>query len=188
MAYYDPQCIERLRFIRHAKTRHRLSVNEILALLKKNNDEVPPWFELDGLIFDTAGDPTIDVQALCLATGLSSAQVDELTEARLLLPMEQGRFDSKDTAAAVILAQAMELGVSSDDCSYYPELGREIVDREMALRHRATCRLSPQQDADLTAFLVRLARVLRTYVIDRLFQLRVAAIADPKSAAGGQNV
>jgi hypothetical protein len=50
----------------------------------------------------------------------------------------------------------------------------------MALRNRMTGRLSYQQDAAATTQMVQNARMCRAYIIDRLFQHRLAAMKDLK--------
>ena len=78
--------------------------------------------------------------------------------------------------------EAFNFGIRTRDLSYYAELGETIVDREMALRNRMTGRLPYQNDAAATIQMVKNARMCRAYVIDRLFQHRVAAMKDLKDA------
>lgn len=75
---------------------------------------------------------------------------------------------------------ALDQGIRAEDLSYYAELGEKIVDREMALRNRMTGGLPYPQDAAATTRMVKNARMCRAYVIDRLFQRRVAAMKDLK--------
>jgi hypothetical protein len=67
-----------------------------------------------------------------------------------------------------------------EDIKYYVELGEKIVDQEMALRRRMTGHLPDEEDAALTIEMVKSARMCRAYIIDRLFQHRVAAMRDLK--------
>jgi hypothetical protein len=55
-------------------------------------------------------------------------------------------------------------------------LGEKIVDQEMALRNQMTGRLPYQQDAAATTKMAKNARMCWAYVIERLFQHRVAAM------------
>jgi hypothetical protein len=59
-------------------------------------------------------------------------------------------------------------------------LGEKIVDQEMALRNQLTGRLPIKQDAAAATNMAKNARMCRAYVIDRLFQHRVAAIKSLK--------
>ena len=56
----------------------------------------------------------------------------------------------------------------------------------MAIRKRLTHHLPYDEDAALTIELVKSARMMRAYIIDRLFQRRVAAMTDLKAAEEGQ--
>ena len=67
-----------------------------------------------------------------------------------------------------------------EDLVYYIELGEKIVDHEMRLRRRMTHHLPHDQDAAMSMELVKDARMTRAYIIDRLFQHRVATMRDLK--------
>ncbi|MCU0591876.1 MAG: hypothetical protein MUC57_10420 [Desulfobacterales bacterium] len=56
----------------------------------------------------------------------------------------------------------------------------------MALRNRMTGRLPYQNDAAATIQMVKNTRMCRAYVIDRLFQLRVAAMKDLKETPAAE--
>jgi hypothetical protein len=61
-------------------------------------------------------------------------------------------------------------------------IGEKIVDHEIGLRNRMTGRLLYQPDAAAGTRMVTNARMCRAYIIDRLFQLRVAAMKELKEA------
>ena len=65
-------------------------------------------------------------------------------------------------------------------------MGEKIVDQEMALRNQMTGGLPYPQDAAATTKMVKNARMCRAYVIDRLFQQRVAAMKDLKEQPAPQ--
>lgn len=182
-AYYDPACIERIRLIQQMQERHRLTLSEIKRCLDDEDRGTDPgaYLELDEEVFGPRKPRALlDAGGFCRETGLSAGQLDELIRARLLLPLEAGRFDAGDVGMARMYLGAFKLGVRAADLSYYAALGDQIVDREMALRTRMTGHLPYQQDAAATTQMVRNARMCRAYVIDRLFQHRVAAMKDLK--------
>jgi DNA-binding transcriptional MerR regulator len=185
MAYYDRSCVERAAFIRDMQTRHRLPLDKIRNLLgmRDQGQEVAPLVDLLHIVF---GEPRelMDLKALCAASGLTPAQVKGLRQARLLLPLSEDGFDQQDLAAALNFAGGLSRGLTSGDLAFYPELGQQIVDREMALRQRLTRDLPLEQDAALTMGMVQVARATRAYVIDRLFQLKVASHRDLKNEGG----
>jgi DNA-binding transcriptional MerR regulator len=187
MAYYDPACVERIRFIQHLQNRQRLSLAEIRSLLESDDrgPDLSIYLELNDIIFGAkAPGPLLGAEDFCRDTGLTPAQLDVLRDARLLLPLEENRFDSQDIAMGGLYARTLGLGIRIADLKYYVTLGEKIVDREMALRHRLTGELPYPQDAATTIAMVKSARMCRAYVIDRLFQHRVAAMPDLKEQEG----
>ena len=183
MAYYDPACVERIRLIQQMQERHRLTLSEIKHCLDDTDrgKDLGVYLELNEEVFGPGGPrPLLDPKAFCRETGLSAGQLEELQQANLLLPLEEGRFDAEDISMGRMYAGAFNFGIRAGDLSYYAELGAKIVDHEMALRNRMTGRLPYQQDAAATTQMVKNARMCRAYIIDRLFQHRVAAMKDLK--------
>ncbi len=178
LAYYDQVCVERIRLIRKLQRHHRLSLAEIKELLDKRDSDadLSLLLELKELIFQNGGDETWDREGFLRATGLEPEHLERLEKAELLSPLVPGRYDRLDVAMGRIYAWGAAIGVKVEDISFYAELGRLMVDREMELRHRLTKRLSFDQNAALTLEMVKAARATRAYVIDRLFQHRVASL------------
>jgi hypothetical protein len=77
-------------------------------------------------------------------------------------------------------------GLGSEDMTEYVAMCDKIVDHEMAIRKRLTHHLPYAEDAALTIELVKSARMMRAYIIDRLFQSRVAAMTDLKDSQEGK--
>jgi DNA-binding transcriptional MerR regulator len=189
MAYYEPGCIDRIRLIQHLQRRHRLALAEIKQMLDltPRNDDLARRLELNDIIF---GRPqpadSLNLKDFCRETGLDARQVRALLTARLLLPLEKDRFDREDVNLGSMYARALAAGVKVGDLTYYVELGEKIVDHEMALRRRLTHHLPEAEDAALTIELVKNARMSRAYIIDRLFQQRVAAMQHLKDEEKSQ--
>jgi DNA-binding transcriptional MerR regulator len=183
MAYYDPACVDRLRHIQRLQKRHRLSLGEIRRMLEEHPDplDLSLGLELNDIVFGRGRpDQQVRSREFLRRTGLSRAQLALLLEARLLQPLERGRFDPEDIEMGRMYRQALEAGVRAGDLSYYVEFGEMIVDREMALRSRLTGPLPYPEDAARTIEMVENARRCRSYVIDRLFQHRVASMRNLK--------
>ena len=178
MAYYSPDCVERITFIKVLQSKYRLSLAMIKKFLEEglSGPELDPILELRSFIF---GEPEtrelLDREAFCRATGLTVPEVEEWQRAGLLLPLDSDRFDAEDLAIGRILRGCRELGITPAEASFYPRLAREIVDHEMALRDRLIQGLSLEDNATRTLELTRSARALRPYIIDRIFQRRVLA-------------
>ena len=185
MAYYDPVCVERVKLIQQMQEHHRLTLSEIKRCLEDRDrgNDLGVYLELDEEVFGPGGHRRLlDTKAFRGETGLSASQLEELQQARLLLPLEEGRFDVEDVRMGRMYLDALNFGIRPGDLSYYSELGERIVDHEMALRNRMTGRLTYPQDAAATTRMVKNARMCRAYIIDRLFQHRVAAMKDLKDA------
>ena len=183
MAYYAEECIDRIRFIQDLKRRHRLSLSEIRQVLrsKEKEGDLRVYVGLNEIVFGNhPADEALDRQAFCEETGLTDAQVTELLSERLLLPLEPDRFDSDDVSAGIMFAAAFANGIQMKDLTYYVTLGEKIIDHEMALRNKLTHHLPYEEDAAFTMEMVKRARMSRAYIIDRLFQHRVAAMPDLK--------
>jgi DNA-binding transcriptional MerR regulator len=183
MAYYDPVCISRIQYIQHLQRRHRLSLSEIKQMLDQKGQDLDfsIFNELDTIIFGRIQDKRLlNASDFCATTGLSRKQLKGLLKARLLLPLQKDRFDPQDIGMGKMYASVLALGLGSDDMTEYVELCEKIVDHEMAVRKRLTHHLPYDEDAALTIELVKSARMMRAYIIDRLFQGRVAAMEDLK--------
>jgi DNA-binding transcriptional MerR regulator len=183
MAFYDPDCIERIRLIRQMQERHRLTLFEIKRFLDEqgNGPGLGATIKLNREIFGSERPRRLlDAHAFCRKTGLSTRQLEELQQARVLLPLEEGRYDAEDVGMGRMILDAFGLGIRAEELAYYAELGEKIVDREMALRNKITASLPYTEDAAATTRMVKNARMCRSYIIDRLFQHRVAAMKDLK--------
>jgi DNA-binding transcriptional MerR regulator len=183
MAYYDPACVERIKLIQQMQERHRLTLSEIKHCLddEDRGSELGVYLELNEEVFGhRRPGRLLDAKAFCRETGLNAGQLEELQRMRLLLPLNEGRFDAQDVSMGRMYRDAFNFGIRARDLSYYADVGEKIVDREMALRNQMTGRLPYQQDATATTKMVKNARMCRAYVIDRLFQQRVAAMKDLK--------
>jgi DNA-binding transcriptional MerR regulator len=185
MAYYDPACVGRIQYIQHLQRRHRLSLSEIKQMLtQKGRDlDFSIFNELDTIIFgQMQGTRLLNASNFCATTGLRRQQLKDLLEAKLLLPLQEDRFDPQDIGMGKMYATVSAFGLSSEDMTEYVALCEKIVDHEMAIRKRLTHHLPYDEDAALTIELVKSARMMRAYIIDRLFQSRVAAMNDLKNS------
>jgi DNA-binding transcriptional MerR regulator len=177
MAYYDPACIERIKFIKTMQSRYAFPLGKIKMILarKDQGKDTASLIELSETIFGNADGALLDKAAFRDATGLSSEQVKALIETKLLLPLQTGQYNEQDVTIGRIYAQGLALGITVSDMAFYAVAAKQIVDEEMRLRARFTADLPEDQDAGLTQRLVQSARATRNYVIDRTFQRRIAA-------------
>lgn len=176
MAYYDPACVERAKFIKKVQGTYSFPLEKIKIMLAAMDDgeDIAPFVELDAVVFGTRRGPEKDQASFQEATGLTSDQVADLLAANLLLPLKEGVFTQDDIDAGRAFAACFSRGLHTNDLVFYAEAAKEVVDHEMHLRRRLTGHLPDDQDARITADLTRGARALRNYVMDRVFQRRVA--------------
>lgn len=176
MAYYDESCVERARLVKRLQSQHRLPLTKIRVILKAQDQGHDPeaFIALGQEVFGREQGPLLNKKEFLRQSGLSRKALEDFQDAGLLLPLEPGRFDPQDLAMGRLLAGALSRGMGPEDLAFYHRLGSKIVDEEMALRLRITNGLPPTADAEVTLALTQAARATRGYVIDRLFQHRVA--------------
>ncbi|MGD0843202.1 MAG: MerR family transcriptional regulator [Geobacteraceae bacterium] len=182
MAYYDRACIERIEFIRAMQEKYAFPLRKIKMLLshRERGMDVTPLIELSATIFGDADALTLNEAEFCRATGLNFREVRKLIKNGLLVPLEKGIFNQPDVEVCGMYAKCFALGAGAADLSFYAEAAKMIVDMEMRLRSKLTAHLPEEQDAEVTRRLVLGARVVRNYVIERVFQQRVASAGDLK--------
>ncbi|MCX5817423.1 MAG: MerR family transcriptional regulator [Proteobacteria bacterium] len=176
MAYYDPVCIERIRFIKDLQNRYSFPLSKIKTILASRDQgkDVNRLIELNEIIFGSGSSASLDEAAFCTSTGLNREQVKDLMHNGLILPVEKGIFNEQDVAVGTLYARGFALGIKASDLAFYAETAKGVVDKEMRLRQRLTGNLPETQDAELTGHLVQAARMIRNYVFERFFQQRVA--------------
>ena len=186
MAYYDPACVERIKFIKSLQGKYSFPLSKIKLLLSSRDQgkDVTPMIELNEVIFSGHEEPSLGRDEFCAATGLSSGQTAELVSKGLLVPLEDDRFNRYDVGVGTVYAKGFSAGLTATDFVFYAESAKKIVDGEMALRHRLTGHLPEEEDARATMELVRAARTIRNYVLDRSFQARVTSFKDLKGEDG----
>lgn len=174
MAYYDASCVDRVLFIKKMQANHRLPLSQIKQILKQRDKgrEVAPLIELKEIVFGKGDRVRLDLPAFCKATGLSREAVETCLDARLLRPREKGCFEPEDVAAGQMLRVCMDMGISMTEAEFYPRLADEVVEKEMAIQKRLTENKPFEEAIHTTMELTRVARTLRAYIFDRVFQER----------------
>jgi len=184
MAYYDVSCVERVLFIKKMQANHRLPLSQIKLILEQRDKgrEVSPLIELKEIIFGMEGPIRLDLAAFSKATGLALDEVETCLSAKLLRPRQKDCFDMEDVAAGQVLRVCIDLGISVTEAAFYPRLAEDVVEKEMAIQKRLT-KIKPYEEAIHTTMeLTRVARTLRAYIFDRVFQER--ALLQEKAVSG----
>ncbi len=122
------------------------------------------------MVFGQKNTVCLDKMQFCASTGLSAVQVDEAVKLQLLLPREVVVFDSEDLAVGHMLALFNKFGYPFQELRFYPRYAIEIVQNEIAIQQKIIKGQSYDQALAATLELTRFARILRGYIIDRVFQ------------------
>lgn len=174
MAYYHPDCINRIAFIKQVQNSHHLPLEAIKGLLREmdRGRDVGSFLALQSLLFGSDTE-RMNRSAFCRATGLSDGELSRLCRENLILPMGPDSFDGQDVVIGVLLKRGMDLGIETADLAFYPVAANRIVEAEIRLRERYTKNLDFSENASLTMELTRVAKGLRTYIIDRILQKKL---------------
>lgn len=175
MAYYSPECVDQLHFIRTMQNKHRLPLQKIKLLvdLKQEGHNPEPVAELLALVFDSQTEKPLTLEEYCDATGLAPEVVQTLLDAELLIPLQDGTFDPQDVAIGLLFFNNQEVGLSFEDFLFYPVLAKQIVAHEMALRNRIVKDLTIDENVSISMNALQFARAFRVYVLERLFQRHI---------------
>ena len=177
MAYYDPECIDRIQLIKYLQKYQRLTLQEIKKYIEKRNisSEITAQLYLNVEIFKKLDNQEkISKQEFCKLTELSSEQVDELLQLQLLMPLEKDQFDYDDVQMGRAYTYAAIRGMDFSDLTYYVKLGKEIINHELSFRAKSNQDMPRKEDLNETIQMVKNARLARAYILDRLFQYKVS--------------
>ncbi len=174
MAYYDPECINKIAFIKQIQSTHRLPLAAIKGLIREmeKGQNVDLMLELQTQVFGS-GEKRLEKNAFCRATKLSEEELDLLCGLKIIIPLEDDQFNEQDRTIGILLKQSLELGMDPEELEFYPKIATQLVDRELKLRERHTRDLRFEENASFTLELTRMARSIRSYVIDRTMQKKL---------------
>lgn len=175
MAYYAPECVEQLHFIKTMQRKHRLPLEKIKLLvdLKQEGHNPEPVAELLELVFNTQDETPLNLEEYCKATGLPPETVQQLLALDLLIPLQDGTFDQQDVAIGMLFFKGQEDNFNPEELQFYPDLASQIVEHEMALRDRTVKDLSVNENVRISMNGLQFVRAFRVYIIERLFQRRI---------------
>jgi DNA-binding transcriptional MerR regulator len=182
MAYYPPECIERLHFIKTVQNSHRLPLQKIKTLisLRDQGQDPEPMANMLGLVFGEQDDNKMNREDFLKATGLSEKIVQEMLDTGLLLPLQEGRFDQQDLIMGIMMTEAMKHGIQLQDMAPFPKLAKQMVAHVMTLHDCVVKNLPLDQKIARTIEMLPAARIGRNYVIERTFQKSVLLDQDEK--------
>jgi len=174
MAYYDPVCKGRIAFIKQVQASHRLPLAAIKGLIREmeKGRDIDLMLELQSQVFGSS-EKRLGEKEFCKATGLTKVQLHTLQALEILIPLEEDLYNDQDKAMGILLKNSMDFGMAPEDLSFYPLIAKQMVTMELKLREKYTKDLKFEENATLTLELTRMARGIRSYVIDRTMQKRL---------------
>jgi len=116
--------------------------------------------------------------AFLAATGLTEKELTQARRLGILIPFategDKPLYDTDDVRAGRDGIKKMaDLGMKLQELSFWVELGRQIVEKEMALRRKMVAGKSTRENIAITAELTRVGDFYRDYILRRLFQKQV---------------
>ena len=183
MAYYDEVCVERLRIIQELQERRYFPLYLIKNILRRMDEglSLTEAETVENAVFgldDRIGRGLIDRPAFLAATGLTEKELKQAENLGILIPFTAGvdktLYNEDDVRMGRDgIKKFAGLGRELKELSFLVELGKKIVDREMALRRKIVAGKSTRENILITAELTRIGDFYREYILRRLFQKRV---------------
>jgi DNA-binding transcriptional MerR regulator len=183
MAYYNEGCIERLQIIQELQEKRYFPLYLIKNILRRMDEglSLPEAETVENAVFgsdDRIGRELIDRPALLAATGLTEKELKQAENLGILIPFTTGAdktlYNEDDIRIGRDgLKKMIKLGLALDELSFFVELGKKIVAKEMALRRKIVTGKSTRENILITAELTRIGDFYRDYIMRRLFQKQV---------------
>ena len=183
MAYYNEGCIERLQIIQELQEKRYFPLYLIKNILRRMDEglSLPEAETVENAVFgsdDRIGRELIDRPAFFAATGLTEKELKQAENLGILIPFTTGAdktlYNEDDICIGRDgLKKMIKLGLALDELSFFVELGKKIVAKEMVLRRKIVTGKSTRENILITAELTRIGDFYRDYIMRRLFQKQV---------------
>jgi Predicted transcriptional regulators len=183
MAYYDESCIERLQIIQELQEKRYFPLYLIKNILRRMDEglNLPEAETVENAVFgsdDRIGRGLIDRPDFLAATGLTGKELKQAEKLGILIPFTTGAdktlYNKDDVQVGRDgIKKLAGLGMQLNELSFLVELGKKIVEREMALRRKIVAGKSTRENILITAELTRIGDFYRDYILRRLFQKQV---------------
>jgi DNA-binding transcriptional MerR regulator len=183
MAYYDESCIERLQIIQELQEKRYFPLYLIKNILRRMDEglNLPEAETVENAVFgsdDRIGRGLIDRPAFLAATGITEKELKQAEKLGILISFTAGAdktlYNEDDVRVGRDgIKKLAGLGMQLNELSFLVELGKKIVEREMALRRKIVAGKSTRENILITAELTRIGDFYRDYILRRLFQKQV---------------
>ncbi|MDQ5987568.1 MAG: hypothetical protein CSYNP_03313 [Syntrophus sp. SKADARSKE-3] len=183
MAYYDEACIERLKVIQHLQETRYFPLFLIKNILRRMDEglSLPEAESVENAVFGSANrswQGLVDRATFLAETGLTEEELRQAERIGILIPFvqEPGKalYDSDDIRTGRdSLRRLIDYGLDIQDMSFFVELGKQIVEREMDLRRKIVSDKTTKENTRITAEISETGDFYREYIMRRLFQRQV---------------
>ena len=183
MAFYDEACIDRLRAIQELKEKRYFPLYLIKNVLRRMDEglSLSEAETVENAVFgssDRIGRGLVDRQIFLEATGLTEKELKQAEKLGILIPFTTGAdkplYNEDDVRVGRDgIKKLTGLGIAQDELSFWVELGKKIVKKEMTLRRTIVAGKSTRENILITAELTRIGEFYRDYILRRLFQKQV---------------
>lgn len=170
VAYYDPICVDLIRYIRGAQRLHRYP----LSLIRTNIKHILGGASGDQILQlgqKLLGEPTelFSKEGVIEQTGSSSEAVDRFVELGLVIPTDEGKFDEYDLRMIELLHRAEQVGIPAVAFVDVAEAVRQVEESAARIvnKHVPTP-LGTEQASVLVDVLGR----MQPYLVRRYFESR----------------
>lgn len=179
MSYYDEACIERIKIVRHFQEKKFYPLTVIRNIMRRMDDgmSVLEAEAIEHAVFGEGAGSVVSRAEFLLKTGLTEEEVKAAEDTGLLMPfVQEGKkrmYDAEDIIFAGIIRKMQEFGIDIRSLDFYVEIGRSLMEREMALRREVVRNKSKEENILITSEITKSADTIRGYVLKRLFQRTV---------------
>lgn len=183
MAFYDESCIDRLHAIQELKEKRYFPLYLIKNILRRMDEglSLNEAETVENAVFGSSeqtGNGLLNQAAFLSATGLSEKELSEAERLGILIPFtthgDKPLYNQEDIRVGRDgIKKFAVLGMKLQELSFWMELGKKIVDKEMALRRKIVAGKSTRENIAITAELTRVGNFYRDYILRRLFQKQV---------------
>ena len=179
ISLYDETLVERLKTIQSLQEK-RFPLSSIKKILKRLEKGIPleEAVSVENVVFGLPvknAHELIDRDTYMERTGLSEEELEEIEQHGLILPLlcEKGKalYDEDDVAMGIgVFKLFFRFKVSPKEIDYYITLGRQITEKELALREKIIQDTTALENMKITIDLTKAADLSRAYYLRRLFQ------------------
>jgi DNA-binding transcriptional MerR regulator len=170
VAFYDPICIDLIRYIRGAQNLHRYP----LSLIRTNIKHILKGASGDQILklgHRLLGDPTelFDQKQVVERTGASEDAIDRFVSLGLVFPTPERIFDEYDLRMVELLHRVEEVGIPADSFVEVAEAVRRV---EEAASHIVSTYVGTPLGTEQASVLVDVLGRMQPYLVRRYFESR----------------